>query len=317
MNDTTNPPRHRKTRGLNPLDLLVQQSKNDLSQHREGQNSALVLPLLTSTSLQVQSIPVEKIDPNPWQPRAKIDEGLLQDLAASIEATNGIIEPIVVRKVGDRYQLVAGERRWRATQIAGYAEINAVIRELSDGETALVSLIENIDREDLSDYEIAVALNNVRSQFSSTAMLARYLKKDRKELYRYFAFLDLPDWIRTRLDVNPHLLHRVSADSLKSFFAAVEDGHAKYRDATMRALDLLESGGLNQSMLVPQIKRFALNSERPLTAEIPFTARGRQIGKMVKGDKHVRVSLRTDSLSEAQMERLEAFIKSLINGASD
>lgn len=305
-----------KKKSLNPLELLVQQSKNDLSQHQEGQNTAMILPLIASSGQAAQSIPVDLIDPNPWQPRTKISEESLHDLAASIEATNGVIEPIIVRQMGQRYQLVAGERRWRATQLAGFSQINAIVRELTDGETALISVIENLDREDLSDYEIAVALSNIRSQFSSTVMLARYLKRDRKEIYRYFAYLDMPDWVKARLDMNPHLFHRVSADALKSLFASSEDGAETYRDAALKAFDLLEKGGLPQNMLVSQIKRFATSSERPLATETHFNHKGKQVGKLVRGDQQIRVSLKTNSLSDDQLERLETFIKSLISEAT-
>src|SRR5207244_13157710 len=103
---------------------------------------------------------IDSIDPNPLQPRKLFQNERLEELAQSIRA-NGIIQPLVVRKAGDRYQLVAGERRWRAARIAGIQEVPIVIREIPDERLLEMTLIENIQREDLNPIETAAAFSRM------------------------------------------------------------------------------------------------------------------------------------------------------------
>src|SRR4029077_16429235 len=102
---------------------------------------------------------IDRISPNDFQPRAHVDDARLQELAQSIKS-NGVIQPIVVRKVGDRFQIIAGERRWRAAKLAGLLRVPVVVRDVAPGnEQSLLemALIENIQREDLNPIEEALA----------------------------------------------------------------------------------------------------------------------------------------------------------------
>ena len=103
-----------------------------------------------------RQLPVEEIGPNPFQPRSRFDDTALQELAASIKAS-GVLQPVLVRRHADRYQLVAGERRLRAAQIAGLAKIPAILRDVGDREMMELALIENIQREDLNPIDEAKA----------------------------------------------------------------------------------------------------------------------------------------------------------------
>ena len=117
---------------------------------------------------QLKQLPVEKIQPSPYQPRKNIAQEGLQSLADSIKA-QGLVQPIVVRKLADgQYELIAGERRWRASQLAGLLEIPAIVRELPDQAAAAMALIENIQREDLNALEEAQALNRLIHEFGLT-----------------------------------------------------------------------------------------------------------------------------------------------------
>jgi ParB family transcriptional regulator, chromosome partitioning protein len=110
---------------------------------------------------RLDEIPVEWIRPGKYQPRKIMDEEALQELAASIKA-QGLMQPIVLRSVGvERYEIIAGERRWRAAQLAGMDKIPAVIREVNDEAAVAMSLIENIQREDLNPMEEALALQRL------------------------------------------------------------------------------------------------------------------------------------------------------------
>jgi len=110
------------------------------------------------------NVGIDSIDPNPLQPRRLFQHDRLAELAQSIQA-NGIIQPLVVRKAGDRYQLVAGERRWRAAKIAGIVEVPVVVRDVPDDRLLEITLIENIQREDLNPIEVALGYLRLMKEF--------------------------------------------------------------------------------------------------------------------------------------------------------
>ncbi len=114
------------------------------------------------------SLPIEHLQPGEYQPRTRMDEQSLQELAASIKA-QGIIQPILVRPIaGGRYEIIAGERRWRAAQIAQLADVPVLVRDIPDEATLAVALIENIQRENLNPVEEAVGLKRLMNEFELT-----------------------------------------------------------------------------------------------------------------------------------------------------
>ncbi len=116
---------------------------------------------------QLREVAVDLINPNPFQPRTHFDEAALVELADSIRA-QGVIQPVVVRRRSGEYELIAGERRWRAAQKAGLTRIPAVIREIDDNQAAAMALIENLQREDLDAIEQAKAMQRLVQEFSLT-----------------------------------------------------------------------------------------------------------------------------------------------------
>jgi len=112
-------------------------------------------------------VDIDLIDPSPYQPRTRFREEALEELAQSIRST-GIIQPLVLRPDGARYQLLAGERRWRAAQRAGLNRVPAVVREVRDDQALEITLVENIQREDLNPIEQARAFDRLMSDFSMT-----------------------------------------------------------------------------------------------------------------------------------------------------
>ena len=140
----------------------------------------------------VQMIPVAGIEPHPGQPRRIFQEEALAELAASIQA-RGVIQPIVVRPHGHRFQIVAGERRWRAAQRARLHEIPAIVRSFSDEETLEVALIENIQRQDLNAIEEAQAYKRLLDDYGHTQEeLGRLVHKSRSHVANLLRLLDLP-----------------------------------------------------------------------------------------------------------------------------
>jgi len=140
----------------------------------------------------ITNLSIESIDPNPMQPRSVFHQERLQELAQSIRA-NGIIQPLVARRRGERFQLVAGERRWRAAKLAGLSEVPVVVREFGDDKLLEVTLIENIQREDLNAIEIAHALERLHKDLGLThEEIARRTGKDRTTVTNLLRLLRLP-----------------------------------------------------------------------------------------------------------------------------
>jgi len=141
----------------------------------------------------LRQLPIERIRANRKQPRKMFDEAKLQELAASIKE-RGILQPIIVRRAGDGYELVAGERRWRAAAKAGLREIPAVIKELSDSDSLQVALIENLQRDDLDPLEEATAYRNLIGEHGLTQeTLAQAVGKNRATISNSLRLLKLPE----------------------------------------------------------------------------------------------------------------------------
>jgi ParB family chromosome partitioning protein len=140
----------------------------------------------------VNRLPIDQIEPNPNQPRTVFDPARLQELAASIQA-NGIIQPLIVRKIGDKYHLIAGERRWRASRLAGLKEVPIVIADIHDDRLLEVALIENIQREDLNPIEVAVAFEKLSNDLGlSHEEIGKRTGKDRTTITNMLRLLRLP-----------------------------------------------------------------------------------------------------------------------------
>src|SRR5579883_2200806 len=178
-----------KRRGLGSRDLDV------LLGPIGGEEAAEVAP-----SDDLRALPVDRIAPGKYQPRRVFDEEKLAELAASIKA-QGLIQPIVVRPSGvGRYEIIAGERRWRAAQLAGLTEIPAVIREVADPAVAAMTLIENIQRENLSPLEEAHALRRLIEEFQHThQQVADAIGRSRATVSNLLRLLDLPEEINRLL----------------------------------------------------------------------------------------------------------------------
>ncbi|MEK7446954.1 MAG: ParB/RepB/Spo0J family partition protein [candidate division NC10 bacterium] len=144
----------------------------------------------------IQDIPVEAIVPNPQQPRKDFEINALSQLAASLRQS-GVIQPVVVRRAGQGYQLIVGERRWRAAKLAGLERIPAVVREATDAESLELALIENLLREDLNPIEEAEAYQKLLAQFAWTQEeLAERVGKDRSSIANCLRLLKLPESIQ-------------------------------------------------------------------------------------------------------------------------
>ena len=150
---------------------------------------------------QLLELDIDLIEPNPQQPRSRFTEEKLEELAQSIRV-NGLVQPILVRRAeGGRYQLVAGERRWRASQRAGLPKIKAVVRDIPDDKLLELALIENIQRAELNAIEEAQAYQSLVSRLGMTQdEVAQQVGKDRSSVANFMRLLKLPEAVRRMLE---------------------------------------------------------------------------------------------------------------------
>ena len=164
-----------------------------------GGAAAAAAPALSAAPAGPLQIDIDLIEPSPYQPRTRFREEALDELARSIQ-TSGIIQPIVLRPVGNRYQLIAGERRWRAAQRAGLKKVSSIVRQVPDELALEMTLVENIQREDLNAIEAARAFERLMDEFQLTQeSVAERTGKDRATVANAIRLLKLEstiqDWI--------------------------------------------------------------------------------------------------------------------------
>ena len=238
----------------------------------------------------LQKLPVELIQPGTYQPRSQMDAQALQELADSIKA-QGLVQPVVVRRLSlGGYELIAGERRWRAAQLAGLTTIPAVIRDIPDQAAAAMSLIENIQREDLNSLEEALALRRLIDEFGLThQQTAEAVGRSRAAVTNLLRLLELSSAVKQLLD--QRLLEMGHARALLSL--SQEELQIKLaQKVVQRQLSLRETERLVKNLLdgTPPRKEVLISVdvqrlERQLTEQlgarvaIRYNKRGR--GKMV------------------------------------
>jgi len=158
-------------------------------------------PAAESEGGKPREIPVDLIDRNPFQTRTQVNQDQLAELAASITA-NGVVQPILVRPIdGGRFQLIAGERRWRASQLAGKDTIPAILRQVSDEQAMEITIVENLQRADLNPMEQARAFERLAREFHMTQeQMATRTGKDRASVANFLRLLKLPSTVQTRVE---------------------------------------------------------------------------------------------------------------------
>lgn len=178
----------------NPRRALGKGLSSLLPARPAAQASSTPLPasVVPAEAAPTNKLAIDQIEANPSQPRTVFDVAKLQELAASIQA-NGIIQPLIVRKIGDKYHLIAGERRWRASRLAGLKEVPVVVADIDDNRVLEVALIENIQREDLNPIEVAVAFERLANDLGlSHEEIGKRTGKDRTSITNMLRLLRLP-----------------------------------------------------------------------------------------------------------------------------
>jgi ParB family transcriptional regulator, chromosome partitioning protein len=227
--------------------------------------AAAVAPAREPVHSGPREVDIDLVDPSPYQPRTRFREEALDELARSIKAS-GIIQPIVVRPIGNRFQLIAGERRWRAAQRAGLTKASAIIRQVSDELALEMTLVENIQREDLNPIEAARAFERLMDEFQLTQeSVAERTGKDRATVANAVRLLKLEPTIQDWIEEG-----KLSAGHGRALLAVIDP------QLRMRYAQRAARGGLT----VRQIERLASRH-----------ARGRKEKSEIQVDPNVREAL--------------------------
>ena len=248
----------------------------------------------TGGSSTISEVPIEHIVPNPGQPRHDFDEEALQELASSIREI-GIIQPITLRQVADNsYQIIAGERRWRASQMAGLATIPAYIRTIRDEQVMEMALVENIQREDLNAIEIALAYEHrLEGEGMTQEKVSERVGKSRTAITNYLRLLKLPAQVQMALQKKlidmGHARALLSLDSpsqqIKLFKEIIKNGYSVRKvEALVKRLKKLDSmeGGESVPVVSP-VERFdvlARELSGMMGTKIQFTCSSKGKGKI-------------------------------------
>lgn len=233
---------------------------------------------------------IDLIDPNPMQPRRVFQPDALRELADSIRQ-HGIIQPLVVRSNGERYQLVAGERRWRAARIAELKEVPVVVQEIADDRLLEITLIENVQREDLNPIELALALDRMARELNlSQDEIGRRTGKDRSTISNAIRLLQLPPDLRQLVAER-----RLSAGHARCL-VTLPDEEMQRRVAekivaqglsvrqtermTKRLMEPRDPGSAEEPGLDPNMKAAILEMERALGTKVRIVEKNERRGKI-------------------------------------
>jgi ParB family chromosome partitioning protein len=217
-----------------------------------GKGLSALIPEPPAPRLGPMEVDIDLLSPNEFQPRHGIDDPRLEALTASVKA-NGVIQPIVVRKVDGAYQIIAGERRWRAARRAGMSRVPIVVRDVpagKDKQLLEMALVENIQREDLNPIEEADAYRRLAEEFQlSQESIAAAVGKDRTSIANYVRLLKLPDEVRAEVAGR-----RLSMGHARALLG-LADGAAQRRAAReviARSLSVRETEALVKKLATPE-----------------------------------------------------------------
>jgi len=227
--------------------------------HTTSASGAAAVPAREPVSSGPTQVDIDLVEPSPYQPRTRFREEALDELARSIKSS-GIIQPLVVRPIGNRYQLIAGERRWRAAQRAGLNKVAAIVRDVPDELALEMTLVENIQREDLNAMEAARAFERLMDEFQLTQeQVAERTGKDRATVANAIRLLKLEPTIQDWIEEG-----KLSAGAGRALLAVADS------PLRMRYAQRASRGGLT----VRQIERLAARRSRSANAGATAAAGG-------------------------------------------
>lgn len=286
-----------------------------------------MLASLTAAQIRIQElesrgsgaeIPLEDITPNPKQPRKYFDQAAIEVMAKSIESSK-LLQPILVRHHPTnegKYQLVAGERRWRAHQFLKRETIKAIVSDVTDEDLAKLALIENLHRENLTDFEISLALKDAAAEFPYKSSIAEVMGWSRSTLYRYLAFEKLPEFMMADLMTRPGLISGKCAYALNGVISQ----HGDKAIAVIQGLwPELVAGKIEYpdfpSKVEASLNKRVTSATAPLRDSRKLYNGQTQIGSISKDLKTYVVKIKSSALSNEQEEKLTTFVCELVKGS--
>jgi len=262
-----------------------------------------------------RQISVSKIVPNPEQPRRIFDPGEIERLSESIR-THGVLQPVVVREAGEgRYELVVGERRWRASRAAGLDTVPAVVADISDGALLEVALVENVQRHDLNPMELAHAYQALAQAGATQEKIGERVGVDRSSVANHLRLLELSREMQTDLEE-----HRISFGHAKALLSVANPERRRHvrdrivRDQlSVRQAEALARGGAPHKTPAAPRDRSAANAE---------SAQNAQIAELLQKELQTRVRIQTQGrgggrieIDYAGFEDLERIIRVILEGS--
>ena len=272
-----------------------------------GKGLSALIPDAPEPRTSPVDVDIDRLAPNVFQPRAHADDTRLDELARSIKA-NGIIQPIVVRKIDDRYQIIAGERRWRAAMRAGLTRVPIVVRDVAPGqERSLLemALIENIQREDLNPIEEALAYRRLADEFQlKQEQIAEAVGKDRASVANYLRLLKLPDEVRNEVASG-----RLSMGHARALLALPSEDQQRRaaRDVLARSLSVRETESLVKKTADEAAAPGAAAAPRPVDVHTRAAEERLRLtlGTRVRIVRHgTRGKIEIDFVSEEELMRI-------------
>ena len=288
-------------------ELLAAKLQQNNQQHSNAQKEQF------SNSKEFRrNINLSEIVASPNQPRRLFDEAELKELADSISEI-GLLQPIAVRRVQNGYELIAGERRLKAHQLLSKSTIEAIIIDASDEDVALLTLAENLKREDLTDYEIYIGLNALNEAIKKNkTKLAKSLGMNREDMYKYLSFEGLPDYIHNDLATQPKLIGRTVATAIKKYLA--DHSSVVASNTLQKVWDNFLLGKLEQTKIVNSAEAL-LSDKKKKTADTVTThikIDDQNLGKISFKNKKLKIDLSIDELNNDDLIKVESFLRELV-----
>ncbi|CAD7024096.1 chromosome partitioning protein ParB [Pseudorhizobium halotolerans] len=281
---------------------------DDLSKRRLGRGLAALIgqmdqPLPVDAAPKEISpdrmVPIEYVSRNPRNPRRQFDEAELQDLASSI-SQHGIVQPVVVRPVGDRCEIIAGERRWRAAQLAGLHEIPVIVRDVDDRTALEIAIVENVQRADLNPLEEALGYDQLIAEYGYTQNdLGGIIGKSRSHVANSLRLLKLPEPVRDMLASGElsagHARALITTSNPLSLARTIVAKGMSVRDAERLAQNDIKAQSEHNQSKVEKKDSDTLALERTLSDSLGLEVRINHKG----GPGQIRINYRTlDQLEE-------------------
>ncbi|MGE8561348.1 MAG: ParB/RepB/Spo0J family partition protein [Acinetobacter sp.] len=292
-------------------ELLAQRLQQNTQKHQQAQKEHV-----NDVKELRRNVQITDIQPSPNQPRKIFNQQDIEDLATSIEEI-GLLQPIAVRRIQDKYELIAGERRLKAHQFLNKNTIEVIVIDASDEEVALLTLAENLKREDLTDYEIYVGLSALDEKLKKNKQkLAKSLGMNREDMYKYLSFEKLPQELIDDLEQQPALLARTAATAIKKFLSDYETNYQNAKKALLEAWEKLLKKEVEQTKLALLAEKILKSKEtkEPIKTSIVHKIEydGKVAGNIKFDHNTLKVSLKMSEFDDQNLHELENLLKSML-----